>query len=59
MLREHRGEDDEVSWVAAKTTRKFWCTTASNHDSASSLGNALDHRFEPGVVDRAWAADIT
>jgi transposase InsO family protein len=44
--------------IAAKTKRKFRCSTASNHDRLGA-GNALDHRFEPGAADRAWAADIT
>jgi transposase InsO family protein len=43
--------------IAAKTKRMFRCTTASNHDRPVA-GNALDHRFEPGAADRAWAADI-
>jgi transposase InsO family protein len=44
--------------IVAKTKRKFRCTTDSNHDRPVA-GNVLDHRFEPGAADRAWAADIT
>jgi putative transposase len=44
--------------IAAKTKRKYRCTTDSNHDRPVAE-NVLDRRFEPGAADRAWAADIT
>jgi putative transposase len=44
--------------IAAKTKRKFRCTTDSNHDRPVAE-NVLGRRFEPTVADRAWTADIT
>ena len=44
--------------IAAKTRRKFRCTTDSNHDRPVAE-NILNRRFEPTVVDQAWTADIT
>ena len=50
VMREHG--------IAAKTKRKFRCTTDSNHDRPVAE-NVLDRRFEPVAADRAWTADIT
>lgn len=50
LMREHG--------IAAKTKRKFRCTTDSNHDHPVAE-NVLDRQFEPGAADRTWAADIT
>ena len=50
LMREHG--------IAAKTKRKFRCTTDSNHDRPVA-GNVLDRQFEPGAADRVWTADIT
>jgi transposase InsO family protein len=44
--------------IAAKTTRKFRCTTDSNHDLAVA-DNLLDRQFEPAAVNQAWVTDIT
>ena len=44
--------------VAAKTTRKFRCTTDSNHDLPVAE-NVLARRFEPKAANQAWTADIT
>jgi transposase InsO family protein len=44
--------------VAAKTKRKFRCTTDSNH-ARPVAENVVDRRFEPEGADRVWAADIT
>jgi putative transposase len=44
--------------VAAKTRRKFRCTTDSSHGHPVAE-NVLDRQFEPGAADRAWTADIT
>ena len=44
--------------IAAKARRKFRCTTDSDHDRPAA-GNVVDRWFEPGGVDRVWAADIT
>lgn len=44
--------------VAAKTKRKFRCTTDSNHGRPVAE-NVLGRRFEPEAADRAWTADIT
>jgi transposase InsO family protein len=44
--------------IAAKTKRKFRCTTDSNHDRPVA-DNLLDRQFEPVAVNQAWVADIT
>jgi len=44
--------------VAAKTRRKFRCTTDSNHGHPVAE-NILDRQFEPEAADHAWTADIT
>jgi putative transposase len=44
--------------IAAKTRRKFRCTTDSNHGRPVAE-NVLDRRFEPGAPNRARTADIT
>ena len=44
--------------VAAKTTRKFRCTTDSNHDHPVAE-NVVDRQFEPEAPNRVWTADIT
>jgi transposase InsO family protein len=44
--------------IAAKTARKFHCTTDSNHDRPVA-DNLLDRKFEPEAPNEAWVADIT
>jgi putative transposase len=44
--------------LAAKTARKFRCTTDSNHDRPVAA-NLLERQFEPAAPNRAWVADIT
>jgi len=44
--------------VAAKTKRKFRCTTDSNHGQPIAE-NIVDRKFEPEAPDRVWTADIT
>src|SRR5581483_10042579 len=44
--------------IAAKTKRKFRCTTDSNHDLPVA-DNLLDRQFEPVAINQAWVADIT
>jgi putative transposase len=44
--------------IAAKTVRKFRCTTDSNHDRPVAE-NLLNRQFEPTAPNRAWVADIT
>jgi transposase InsO family protein len=44
--------------AAAKTKRKFRCTTDSNHGRPVAE-NIVDRQFEPSAPDRLWAADIT
>jgi putative transposase len=44
--------------IAAKTKRKFRCTTDSNHDHPVA-DNILDRQFEPVAVNQVWVADIT
>jgi putative transposase len=50
LMREHG--------IAAKTKRKFRCTTDSNHDHPVAE-NVLDRQFEPEAPNQAWTADIT
>ena len=50
LMREHG--------IAAKTARKFRCTTDSNHDRPVAE-NLLDRQFDPAAAERAWVADIT
>src|SRR5438270_12931863 len=44
--------------LAAKTARKFRCTTDSNHDLPVAP-NLLDRQFDPEAPNEAWVADIT
>lgn len=44
--------------LAAKTKRKFRCTTDSSHGRPVAE-NIVDRQFEPSAPDRLWAADIT
>jgi putative transposase len=44
--------------IAAKTARKFRCTTDSNHDLPVAE-NLLNRQFDPASPNEAWAADIT
>jgi putative transposase len=44
--------------IAAKTTRKFRCTTDSDHGRPVAE-SVPDRRFEPVAAGRAWTADIT
>jgi putative transposase len=44
--------------IAAKTVRKFRCTTDSNHRLPVAV-NVLDRQFLPATANEAWVADIT
>jgi putative transposase len=44
--------------IAAKTAKKFRCTTDSNHDLPVA-DNLLDRPFNPAGANEAWVADIT
>ena len=44
--------------IAAKTARKFRCTTDSNHDLPVA-DNLLGRQFDPDSANEAWVADIT
>jgi putative transposase len=44
--------------IAARTARKFHCTTDSHHD-LSVAENLLDRRFDPESPNESWVADIT
>jgi transposase InsO family protein len=46
------------SGVAAKTARKFRCTTDSDHDLPVAE-NLRDRQFDPEAPNEAWVADIT
>jgi transposase InsO family protein len=44
--------------IAAKTARKFRCTTDSNHDLPVA-DNLLGRQFNPSEANEAWVTDIT
>jgi putative transposase len=44
--------------VAAKTKRKFRCTTDSNHHHPVAE-NIVDRQFDPEAPNQVWTADIT
>jgi putative transposase len=44
--------------IAAKTARKFRCTTDSNHDLPVA-DNLLDRQFDPEAPNESWVADLT
>lgn len=44
--------------IAAKTKRKFRCTTDSNHGHPVAE-NIVNRQFEPTAIDQTWTADIT
>ncbi len=44
--------------IAAKTARKFRCTTDSNHDLPVA-DNLLDRQFDPDGPNERWVTDIT
>jgi putative transposase len=44
--------------IAAKTKRKFRCTTDSNHDRPVAE-NLAGRQFEPSEANQLWTADIT
>jgi len=44
--------------MAAKSKRKFRCTTDSNHDRPVAE-NVVNREFRPEAADRTWTADIT
>jgi transposase InsO family protein len=50
LMREHG--------IAAKTKRKFRCTTDSNHDHPVAE-NVVNRDFKPIAANRTWTADIT
>ena len=50
IMRENR--------IRAKCSRKFRCTTDSNH-SLPVAANILNRQFEPQAINKVWVADIT
>jgi putative transposase len=44
--------------IAAKTARKFHCTTDSDHDLPVA-DNLLDRQFDPESPNESWVTDIT
>jgi len=44
--------------IAAKTRRRFRCTTDSNHGRPVAE-NLVDRQFEPAAANEVWTADIT
>src|SRR5262249_22177112 len=45
--------------IAAKTARKFRCTTTDSNHDLPVAENLLDRQFDPGSPNEAWVADIT
>jgi transposase InsO family protein len=45
--------------IAAKTARKFRCTTTDSDHDLPVAENLLDRQFDPGTPNEAWVADIT
>jgi putative transposase len=45
--------------VAAKTKRKFRCTTTDSDHNLPVADNLLDRRFNPSEANEVWLADIT
>ncbi len=45
--------------IAAKTARKFRCTTTDSDHDLPVAENLLDRQFNPSAANEAWVADIT
>ena len=45
--------------IAAKTARKFRCTTTDSNHDLPVAENLLDRQFDPEAPNEAWVADIT
>ena len=45
--------------IAAKTARKFRCTTTDSNHDLPVAENLLDRQFDPAAPNEAWVADIT
>lgn len=45
--------------IAAKTARKFRCTTTDSDHDLPVAENLLDRQFDPASPDESWVADIT
>jgi transposase InsO family protein len=45
--------------IAAKTARKFRCTTTDSSHDLPVADNLLDRQFDPSVANEVWLADIT
>ena len=45
--------------IAAKTARKFRCTTTDSDHDLPVAENLLDRQFDPAAANESWVADIT
>lgn len=45
--------------IAAKTARKFRCTTTDSDHDLPVAENLLDRQFDPAAPNESWVADIT
>jgi putative transposase len=45
--------------IAAKTARKFRCTTTDSDHDLPVADNLLDRQFDPAAPNESWVADIT
>jgi putative transposase len=45
--------------IAAKTARKFRCTTTDSDHDLPIAENLLDRQFDPATANESWLADIT
>ncbi len=45
--------------IAAKTAKKFRCTTTDSNHNLPVAENLLDRQFDPSAPNESWVADIT
>jgi transposase InsO family protein len=45
--------------IAAKTARKYRCTTTDSYHDLPVAENLLDRHFDPAAANESWVADIT
>ncbi len=59
MLRQHRRQTDAGGRIAAKTARKFRCTTTDSDHDLPVAENLLGRQFDPAAANESWVADIS
>jgi len=58
-LRQHRRQTDAGGRIAAKTARKFRCTTTDSDHDLPVAENLLGRQFDPAAANESWVADIS